>query len=705
MWKKLCRKLLLGTILEIAFLSCYAQSKEIDSLFQIIKTDHNDSVNVLCLNELSWLFRIEKPDSALIYATRAKSIAEKIDFKVGIATSLNRIGEINRIQGDYNQAIEKFDNALKIEKEINNSYGIARAYSQLTLLYSSIGQIEKAFNTGQLSIELWKKNNNLSELAKAYDRQAILYEYLGRFDEALNLIYSSLQIQNQLNDSTNIVYSYMNLANLFLELKNYTKSLEYNNIALNTAEKFNDQFNQAKIYTNISRVYYNLKKINLAIDYDLKSIEIKKRLKLDKTLDTNYDNLGLYYSDLGKYDVAIMYYNKCIELINQIGEKRNLSIVYTNIGNLYLNKKQYYKALSYYSKGLKYAEKNKEKLIILELYHNIYRSFIEMGNLDQAIPFNNKYISLRDSLDLAYLNTINLKDSYFEEQGKNQLLQKDNLIQEIKLKRRNIIVISLSVGILLISLLFFTIFRTLKFRQRTILAEKNSEINQQKISELLKDQELKSMSAMLEGQEGERKRIAQDLHDRLGSMLSMVKLHFKSVEENIQVLRESNLIMYSKANDLLDEACEEVRKIANDLNSGVLNKFGLIPALKSLQDSILATGQLKIEVLDFGFDENRLDFNIEINLYRIIQELLSNILKHSKATEVTIQLLKKEKRLNIVVEDNGIGFDINVIKNKKGMGLKNMESRVDSLNGDFNIDSGKGAGTTITIDLPLNETK
>ena len=185
-------------------------------------------------------------------------------------------------------------------------------------------------------------------------------------------------------------------------------------------------------------------------------------------------------------------------------------------------------------------------------------------------------------------------------------------------------------------------------------------------------------------------------------MLSMVKLHFKSVEENIQSIKENNLAMYSKANNLLDEACEEVRKIANDLTSGVLNKFGLIPALNSLKESIEGTGQLKIEVLVFGFDENRLEYNIEINLYRIIQELISNILKHAKASEVSIQLLKKEKRLNIVVEDNGIGFDVNQTKNKKGMGLKNIESRVDSLNGEFNIDSGKGSGTTITIDIPLN---
>jgi two-component system, NarL family, sensor kinase len=393
---------------------------------------------------------------------------------------------------------------------------------------------------------------------------------------------------------------------------------------------------------------------------------------------------------------------KSLEIKKENGEKESIAIVYNNIGNLFFNKKQYNRALSYYKKGLDNAEVLDNKLILLELYHNIYRSYAIIGKLEDAVSFNNKYIYLRDSLDVAYRNAMNLKDEYQEEQQKNQLLEKDNQIKEVMLRKRNVMIIGLSGGMILLILLFFLLFRSYRLKQRILLAKKNNEIKEKKIAELLKNQELKSISAMLEGQEGERKRIAQDLHDRLGSMLSMVKLHFKSVEENIQVIREDNLVMYSKANNLLDEACEEVRKIANDLNSGVLNKFGLIPALNNLKESIEATGQLKIVVLDFGFDGNRLEYSVEINIYRIIQELVCNVLKHSKATEVSLQLLKKEKRLNIVVEDNGIGFNINQIKNKKGMGLKNIESRVNSLNGELNIDSGKGAGTTITIDIPLN---
>ncbi|HPS11702.1 MAG TPA: sensor histidine kinase [Prolixibacteraceae bacterium] len=693
--------LLLLILLTFGILSGYAQTNTVaDSLIQTIRVSPDDTAKVSCLNELSWLFRIEKPDSAFIYANKAKSLAEKINFKAGIATSLSRIGEIERIRGNYNQAITAAIHALEIEKEINHAYGIGRANEQLTLLYTNVGQTENAIKAGQVSIEIWKDLKNFSALANAYDRQAILLIIQGKLDDALVLTYRGQKIREQLKDSINMVYSFMSLGYLYTQMLENDKALEFFNKAIDLAVKHNDQISLATIYTNIGCTYFNLGQFKSAINYNLESIEIKKSLKQYKTIDTNYDNLGQCYSELKEYDQAIWFYNKCIELKKEFG-KNNLSTVYTNIGNLYLARNQYHKAVSYYEKGLENAKKNGEKLIILELYHNIYRSYTAMGKLEDAVFYNNQYITLRDSIDATYRNAMNLKDAYQEEQKKNQLLQKDNLINEIKLKRRNVLIASLSVGVILLTLLFLALFRSYRFRQRTLLAEKNNEISEQKISELLKNQELNSINAMLEGQEGERKRIAQDLHDRLGSMLSMVKLHFKSVEDNIQAMRESNMVMYNKANNLLDEACEEVRKIANDLNSGVLTKFGLIPALKSLQESIAATGQLNIEVLDFGFDDDRLEYDIEINLYRVIQELISNILKHANASEVTIQLLKKDKRLNVVVEDNGIGFDVNKVKNKKGMGLRNIESRINSLDGELNIDSGKGAGTTITINIPL----
>lgn len=685
---------------------CCANYQQLtDSLFKEIENCDTDSIKVKCFNELAWINQNKKPDSAIVYANKARVIATNIGFKRGLATSYYRIGQAERLQGKYLQAIETFKKALRIEDEMANLYGIAKIQGQLTLLYNNIGEADKAILAGQTSINIYKEINNRSALANAYDRLAVVYQNQGRLNEALDLIYSGIRLREHSNDSTNLMYSYINLANVFFSLANYNKALEYNHQAKILAIARDDRVRLSNIYNNLSAVYINLKQYNTSIEFSFKSLEIRQKLNLINTFDANYDNLAVCYAELGEYDKAIEYFGKCIKLKEKNSKVEGLPVAYANLGNLYFRQHNHKMALDCYTKGLDKAIATDNKIILLELYNNIYNAHILANELDSAIGFNNKYIALRDSLDNTYRSAAHIKERFQEEQNKNQLLEKDNLINTIKLKKQKNLVVSLVIGMALLLLLFFTLLNRYKLRQRTLLAENNNRIKDQEISKLITDLEQKSVSAMLEGQECERKRIARDLHDRLGSMLSMVKLHFKSVEDDIDAIKEKNRVVYEKANCLLDEACEEVRKISNDLVSGVLNKFGLIPALDELKRKIEGPGRLNMEVLNFGFDENRLDYTIEINLYRIIQELITNILKHSEASEVSLQLIKKDTGINIVMEDNGVGFDITQLKHSKGMGLKNIESRVSSLLGEFVIDSGKGSGTTISIDIPLNERK
>lgn len=229
--------------------------------------------------------------------------------------------------------------------------------------------------------------------------------------------------------------------------------------------------------------------------------------------------------------------------------------------------------------------------------------------------------------------------------------------------------------------------------------EQKKQIAYLRIDELLIEKELTANYARLEEQEKERNRIAQDLHDRLGSMLSVVKLSLGTIDAKIEGLQEESKTQYAKANKLLDEACEEVRNISHGLKNSILAKFGLKAALESFIDS-LSGNDLKVELSTHNID-NRLENKIEINVFRIIQELVSNTLKHAKASRLVIQVNRFEDLLNVTVEDNGIGFNPEQLNEKKaGLGLHNIEARVHDLDGSFNIDSGKGNGTTTMIDIP-----
>ena len=174
----------------------------------------------------------------------------------------------------------------------------------------------------------------------------------------------------------------------------------------------------------------------------------------------------------------------------------------------------------------------------------------------------------------------------------------------------------------------------------------------------------------------------------------------KSIDNDIDALKAKNQLQFSKLNQLLDEAFEEVRRISNDLVSGVLVDFGLPKALEELCYTIENASDINVNLHIHGL-ESRLDYKLEVNLYRIVQELLTNSLKHSKANEITVQIVRSSKKLNLIVEDNGVGFNSNEVSNKKGMGLSNIQKRIELFKGVLNIDSGKNNGTSTSIDIDL----
>jgi signal transduction histidine kinase len=182
-------------------------------------------------------------------------------------------------------------------------------------------------------------------------------------------------------------------------------------------------------------------------------------------------------------------------------------------------------------------------------------------------------------------------------------------------------------------------------------------------------------------------------------MLATLKLNFENLKLRKNETSEDNKL-YDKTDELIDEAYQKVRRLAHAKNAGVFANESLIPAIKKLANKISIPGKLQIEVIPFGFSD-RLDNTLEFTIFRSIQELATNIIKHSKATEATIHLTNHVDNINIIIEDNGVGMGTGAAAFADGMGLDNIRKKVEQLDGNFTIDSTKGRGTTIIIDLPL----
>jgi signal transduction histidine kinase len=209
---------------------------------------------------------------------------------------------------------------------------------------------------------------------------------------------------------------------------------------------------------------------------------------------------------------------------------------------------------------------------------------------------------------------------------------------------------------------------------------------------------------VIEAQEKERKRIAEDLHDSLGQMLSTIKLHMVSIEDSEAMNSTENKGVLNNAIGYIDDACNEVRNISHHLMPGALIRLGLIPALGDIIENINKTNKVEINFTNNGF-EKRLNESTEINIYRIIQELIRNTIKHSQATKIDINMSRENNHISLTIEDNGKGFDTSKISESEGIGWKNIYSRLAILNGKINISSEINRGTKISIFLKMNNEK
>ena len=471
------------------------------------------------------------------------------------------------------------------------------------------------------------------------------------------------------------------------------------------AEKKSDSLMLLKVNNAYAAYFWNQDSISKSRKFYKKSLLLTNRAALKKYKASIYLNLAALYT-LKKPDSANYFFKKTIHILDTT-DKIVMVGFYINYA-LFFQKQHNYKGALIQLKKAEAIQLNAHQLkynkVIYENFAHIYQ---ESGNYKKAFEYYKKFNATKDSLNNTAQNIAisNLDKKYkndIEKQElktKNEKKEKQILIEQQKNKQKE----NLLIGSLLFILLGGIIATlTLKNSKKKIkLAEKDKEIATQKNITFLKEQELSIINAMVGGQEKERKRIAEDLHDNLGSVLATLKLHF----ENLKINREKKKInqeeLFDKTESLIDQAYLKVRSIAHAKNAGVIANQALLMALQIMAEKISLADKIKIEVVHFGLNE-RLENSLEITVFRIIQELITNIIKHADAKNATINISLYDKNLNIIIEDDGKGFDINKVNLKDGMGISSIKTRVKHLKGTFKIDATLGKGSSIILDIPIS---
>ncbi len=498
---------------------------------------------------------------------------------------------------------------------------------------------------------------------------------------------------DSLKDVADVNYEIYDLLKHQKNLK--TNPLSYLDKYIEYAKKTEEPLYLARAYVKIGDIYNqddNLKKTLLSYNKaitELAKIKDTVRIALVKM------NIATAYNTITKQPDSALYYLKSIlPSLKKINNTHFLFVNYNNQGQAYKLKEDYSEAIKYYKKAeainLNVYDKKTRKI----LYENLSDSYRKNKDYSNAYHYADKLIKLKDSINETQQN---ISISEIKEQFDNEKLRADNLESEAKRRQNETIAIGLGGGLLAVGIFAFLIYKNTKRKQR--IAEQEREIEIRKTEKILKEQELTTIDAMISGQEKERQRLAGDLHDSVGATLAAAKLQFSHLQVNHKKADDLDTL-FTSTEELLNQAYDEVRSMAHLKNSGVIAKNGLLPAIEKLAKNASGVNDLKVDVQSFGLDE-RLENSLEIAIFRIIQELVTNVIKHANASEASISITQHDDSLSIIVEDNGVGFDAKNIQQKDGMGLSGIERRIEHLEGTMEVDSTPNKGASVLIDIPL----
>lgn len=637
---------------------------------------------------LSFLFQAKSQNQKIL-----DSLTEVVENTKDEQLKLKVLGDLCWAYGtiDFDKALYYGKSELQLAQKLKDSASIALAYSDIGNTYTRVNNLKEALAFHLKSYALRDKLQLKIQAAGSISNISIIYKQLGNYKEALDYMHRSLKIYEEAKDELKQAIVLANIGNVYMAYTKFDAAKESYKRAISLAERTNSTITLANSYGGMFKYYYQQAKYEEALKQAFASERYLKVLNMKSELATVYNNIGQAYQKMEKHNEAMKYFKLSLAFRTTMNDKLGMGSCYKNIGVTYTQLKDYVLAEKYLDKSITIFKEQGAKDYLREAYDLLGKVFEKKQDYANALKSFKGSIQLKDSIySKEALNKINeLQIAYQTEKKAQQiiLLNKENRIQKLTLFKRNIFL-----GVALGSLVVLLCIGYLMFKGMRL----NQKANLQK--EIIKQQDLATKS-VLQAEENERKRISGELHDGLGQLFSAVKMNLSAIADDIEFKNDMGRESYQKTLNLVDESCREVRAISHQMAPNVLLKSGLATAIRDFIHKI-DVRKLKINLETIGLQE-RLDQNVETVLYRVIQETVNNVIKHAEANILDIQLTKDEEGINVMIEDNGKGFDSNALNKFEGIGLKNIRSRVEYLKGQVDFSSSQGAGTLVAIYIPL----
>jgi two-component system, NarL family, sensor kinase len=597
-------------------------------------------------------------------------------------------------------ALRLYEAALKLSTELNYTRGIISYYTNATYVYNVMSRLDTSLILNLQSVEIARKFGVPERLAACLSNTGASYMNLKRYEKSIEYFLQAIEIYDQLGDLNKRSVIYRNLASVYLEIGQKERAAEYGEESLALARQTGNVYSIAGSLVNLANVYASLREFNKAIALFEEARLIAKNSENEYVLLITSLSLCDVYNASADFSKVKTYGDEALALAIKLDDRQSIAMALRALAIYFFNNENPLKAEEYASRSLDQAIKYN----YTEDIGHAYSLLAEISILKKEFKKNNYYSFKSDSIRNVLLNESiarniqELEAKYQSEKKEQQIndLKQEAEIKDLSIKQNrlfNFILVGSLIAVLAIALLAG---RT--HQQKKRILEKENALSQSRIAELEREKQLMAGEAVIKGQDEERGRLAKDLHDGLGGLLSGVKFSLTNMKSNV-ILDADSALVFERSLDMLDHSIAELRRVAHNMMPEVLVKFGLSEALKSYCAGLRESQLFKIDFQSIGM-ENRLSSNTEIFIYRIIQELLNNTAKHAKATQVLVQLARQNGEVSITVEDDGVGFDSAVIQHTTGAGWANIQSRVEYLKGKLDIQAAPGQGTSVHITIP-----
>lgn len=588
--------------------------------------------------------------------------------------------ELNRIKSDFKRVdskkiIPKLQNLVEKAKTEEQKRQANLAFHEL---YFGEDKLELSCNYLNIALIHSRKEKDRIEI---YYFLGVNYYYMTLYDKSIyfltrilhsNIVEKELKFKAKAETVLGLIYT--EIDNVELSKKYYVRSLL-------TFTKLKDTLGMSQALGNLGLLYQKNNNPKKALYYFQKGISFPIEYTREHTAIA-YSNIGAMYISLKELDTAKAYINRALKLFLELKDKNGEQICANNLATIYRDMGQTKASLTNYLKALdmlddqnsKEAKKTKRDILL-----NVSEAYKKLQNYEKGLDYYQQYTTLKDTI-------FNQQKSEFivETQEKYDASEREKQIAELKIKKQQdeteklAMKYSIIIGVFVVLLIFVLIFW---FQRAKSVREKN-------------ERNYAIASAALDSEEKERLRISQEIHDDLGGVLGMSRMLFSRTKKHVL---PNDPELYERIDSLLLEANNRSRAISHDLFSPTLKEFGIIKALEELFSNVKeAKPDLKTSFEANGKDDY-LDENIALNLYRIVQELISNTFKYAQASNVKLNLEISSKHIVMKYSDDGIGVDLAV--GKHGVGLKSIQSRAKRINGDVKFQSAPGHGFRASVEL------